>query len=285
MGMQINTNTAALNSYRQLSQTQNTVQKSMERLSSGLRINSAADDAAGLTISEGLRSQISGLEVASRNVQDGVAVIQTAEGALSNVHSILGRMRDLSVQAANDSNNTESRTAIKTELDGLGNELNRIVSSTSFNGIKLLDGTAGTTGKMSFQVGANGGDDNAIVVDMKDMTAALGTAIAATADAGSTLTVDTAANAKASITALDTIIDAVSTQRSALGASQNRLQSASQGIAVTKENLTAAKSNITDTDMALEMVNFTKANILAQAGTAMLSQANQSGQSVLQLLR
>lgn len=285
MGMQINTNQSALSTYRQLNATQNDLSKSLQRLSSGLRINNASDDAAGLTISEGLRSQIGGLQVASRNAQDGIAVIQTAEGSLSEVHSILNRMRDLGVQASNDSNNSDSRTAIKTEVDELGNELNRIVASTNFNGIKLLDGTAGTAGKMNIQVGASGGDEDSITVDMKDITAGLGGAMAATASAGSTLTFDTSANAKTSIAALDTAIASVSTQRSSLGASQNRLQSAMNTIAVSKENLTAARSNITDTDMASEMVAHTRNNILAQAGTAMLAQANQSGQSVLQLLR
>lgn len=285
MGMQINTNTSALNSYRQLSNTQNDIKSSMEKLSSGLRINSAADDAAGLTISEGMRSQISGLNVASRNIQDGIAVIQTAEGGLSNVHSILNRMRDLGVQAANDSNSDESRTAIKTEVDGLGEELKRIFDNTSFNGIKLFDGTAGTSGSMSIQVGAGGSDSDSIAISMKDMTVAFGDAMAATVGAGSTLTFDSSVNAKASIDKLDTIITAVSTQRASLGASQNRLSSAANGVAVAKENLTAARSNITDVDMAQEMINMTKANILSQAGTAMLAQANQSGSAVLQLLR
>lgn len=285
MGMQINTNTSALNSYRQLSNTQNDIKSSMEKLSSGLRINSAADDAAGLTISEGMRSQISGLNVASRNIQDGIAVIQTAEGGLSNVHSILNRMRDLGVQAANDSNSAESRTAIKTEVDGLGEELKRILDNTSFNGIKLFDGTAGTAGSMSIQVGAGGSASDSIAISMKDMTTAFGDAMAATVGAGSTLTFDSSVNAKASIDKLDAIITAVSTQRASLGASQNRLSSAANGVAVSKENLTAARSNITDVDMAQEMINMTKANILSQAGTAMLAQANQSGSAVLQLLR
>lgn len=285
MGMQINTNTSALYSYRQLSNTQNDIKSSMEKLSSGLRINSAADDAAGLTISEGMRSQISGLNVASRNIQDGIAVIQTAEGGLSNVHSILNRMRDLGVQAANDSNSDESRTAIKTEVDGLGEELKRIFDNTSFNGIKLFDGTAGTAGSMSIQVGAGGSASDSIAISMKDMTTAFGDAMAATVGAGSTLTFDSSVNAKASIDKLDAIITAVSTQRASLGASQNRLSSAANGVAVSKENLTAARSNITDVDMAQEMINMTKANILSQAGTAMLAQANQSGSAVLQLLR
>ena len=285
MGMQINTNISALNVSRNLNQAQNSMSKSLERLSTGLRINRAADDAAGLTISEGLKSQIGGLAVAGRNAQDGISVIQTAEGALTEVQSILNRMRDLGVQASNDSNNTESRTAIKTEVDELGNELNRIVASTNFNGTKLLDGTAGTAGTMNFQVGAGSGAENSISVNMIDISAKLGGAIAATDGAGSTLTFDSAANAKTSIGAIDDALKAVSAQRSDLGAKQNRLESAANTIATSAENLTAARSRITDTDMAAEMVSFTRSQVLSQAGTAMLAQANQSTQSVLQLLR
>lgn len=285
MGMQINTNISALNVSRNLNQTQNAMTKSLERLSTGLRINRAADDAAGLTISEGLKSQISGLAVAGRNAQDGISVIQTAEGALTEVQSILNRMRDLGVQASNDSNNGDSRTAIKTEVDELSNELNRIVSSTNFNGTKLLDGTAGTAGVMNFQVGAGSGEENSISVNMANIGDKLGGAMAATAEAGSTLTFDTAENAKTSIAAIDDALKAVSTQRSELGAKQNRLESAANTIATSAENLTAARSRITDTDMAAEMANFTRSQVLSQAGTAMLSQANQSSQAVLQLLR
>lgn len=284
MGMQINTNVSALNTSRNLNQTQNSMTKSLERLSTGLRINRASDDAAGLTISEGLKSQIGGLAVAGRNAQDGISVIQTAEGALTEAQSILNRMRDLGVQASNDSNNAESRTAIKTEVDELSNELNRIVASTNFNGTKLLDGTAGTAGVMNFQVGAGSGAENSITVNMIDISAKLGGAIAATDGAGSTLTFDNATNAKTSIGAIDDALKAVSAQRSDLGAKQNRLESAANTIATSAENLTAARSRITDTDMAAEMVNFTRSQILSQAGTSMLAQANQSSQSVLQLL-
>ena len=167
MGMQINTNLSALTAYRNLSTTQNDMAKSLEKLSSGLRINRAADDAAGLAISESLKSQVGGLTVAARNAQDGISVAQTAEGTLTEVHSILQRMRDLAIQAGSDSNNTDSRTAIKTEADALKDELTRIASSTNFNGIKLLDGSAGGgTGALTFQVGANAGSDNQIVVDL-----------------------------------------------------------------------------------------------------------------------
>lgn len=288
MGMQINTNVSALNAYRNLSSTQNDLSKSLEKLSSGLRINRAADDAAGLAISEGLRSQVNGLNVAARNAQDGISVIQTAEGALTEVHSILQRMRDLAVQAGNDSNNTESRTAIKTEIDGLASELNRIGANTEFNGINLMDGST-----KSFQVGANGNVagtnvSNVITVDLTDLATSLAgvaTLEATGADLTAAIAVDTQANAALAIEAIDTAITNISTSRAELGAKQNRFESAINSLNVSTENLSAAESRIRETDMASEMVKFTAKNILSQAGTAMLAQANQSTQGVLQLLR
>ncbi len=275
MGMQIATNVSALNAYRNLSNTQNDVSKSLEKLSSGLRINRAADDAAGLAISEGLKSQVNGMNVAARNAQDGISVIQTAEGQLTEVHSILQRVRDLAVQAGNDSNNADSRTAIKTEIDALGDELTRVAESANFNGIKLLNGDNAT---LTFQVGAGAVDtEDQIAVTLTDFSA-LGADIKA-------LTVDTAANALASISAIDDEITAVSTARAGLGAVQNRFESTINSLNVSAENLSAANSRIRDTDMAAEMVKYTAANILSQAGTAMLAQANQSTQGVLQLLR
>jgi len=284
MGLQIATNVSALNAYRNLSSTQNDLSKSLEKLSSGLRINRAADDAAGLAISEGLRSQVNGLNVAARNAQDGISVIQTAEGALTEVHAILQRVRDLAVQAGNDSNNTESRAAITTEVTQLVDELERIADSTNFNGIQLLDGTGGTAGVLSFQVGADGDASSQISVDLtsadiKTLATDLRTDIVTTdgfADA---------AAAAATITRIDTDIEAVSTARADLGAVQNRFESTINSLQVAAENLAAANSRIRDTDMAAEMVRFTSANILQQAGTAMLAQANQSGQGILQLLR
>ncbi|MDD7928149.1 flagellin N-terminal helical domain-containing protein [Microbacterium thalli] len=281
MGMQIATNVGALNAYRNLSSTQNDVSKSLEKLSSGLRINRAADDAAGLAISEGLKSQVNGLNVAARNAQDGISVIQTAEGALTEVHSILQRMRDLAVQAGNDSNNADSRTAITTEATQLTAELTRISTSTNFNGIKLLDGSAGADGDgvLSFQIGADGSADNRLTVDLgaanvTDVVTGLGT-----------LDFSSAEGAAAAVTAINTQITAVSTGRSELGAAQNRFESAINSLNVSAENLSAANSRIRDTDMAAEMVKYTAANILSQAGTAMLAQANQANQGVLQLLR
>jgi flagellin len=294
MGMQVNTNLAALNAHRNLSNTQNDLSKSLEKLSSGLRINRAADDAAGLSISEGLRSQSNGMTVAARNAQDGISVIQTAEGALGEVQSILQRMRDLAVQGGNDSNSVASREAIATEAGALSMELHRITESTNFNGTDLLKGGAA----LSFQVGANGDLNNKIDVERADVATALTTkgadAVDTTDDivlistdgttAAAGFLVGTNAEAQATIGALDEAIGAISEQRSALGASQNRFESAINTLNVSRENLQAAESRIRDVDMAAEMVSFTRSNILSQAGTAMLAQANQSNQGVLQLL-
>jgi flagellin len=284
MGMAINNNLMANSAYRSLNATQENVSRSMEKLSSGLRINRAADDAAGLAISEGLKSQISGSAVAARNAQDGISVIQTTEGALGEVTSILQRVRDLAVQAGNDSNNADSRLAIKSEASSLVDELDRLSATTNFNGIKLLDKSAGAAGVMSFQVGAGSGDQIAVDlstagVDIKTLAAGLKTAIITT-DGFADKTV-----AATTITSVDAAIKSVSTSRAELGGSQNRLEHAIKTLNVTGENLQAAQSRIADTDMAAEMVKFTKNNIISQAGTAMLAQANQSGQGILQLLR
>jgi flagellin len=277
MGMQINTNISALNAYRNLNNTQSDLSKSLEKLSSGLRINRAADDAAGLAISEGLKSQVGGLTVAARNAQDGISVVQTAEGSLTEVHSILQRVRDLAVQAGNDSNNADSRAAIQTEVTQLTSELTRISGSANFNGINLLDGS---NASLTFQVGAGSvAANDQIAVDLS------GANVATVATAVGALQFDSAANALTSIAALDTQIKNVSTARASLGAVQNRFESTIRSLNVSQENLSAAESRITDTDMASEMVKYTRSNILSQAGTAMLAQANQSGQGVLQLLR
>ncbi|MGO4301812.1 flagellin N-terminal helical domain-containing protein [Leifsonia sp. RAF41] len=278
MGMQINTNIAANNAYRNLNNTQGDLSKSLEKLSSGLRINRAADDAAGLAISEGLKSQVGGLTVAARNAQDGISVVQTAEGSLTEVHSILQRMRDLAVQGGNDSNSVDSRKAIQTEADELGKELDRITQGTNFNGIDLLKG-----GALNFQVGAGATANDTIKVNLADVATSVGTLAGAAGATGFDVTTNAAANT--TITSIDTAITAISTARSELGASQNRFESAVRSLNVSKENLSAASSRITDTDMAEEMVKYTRSNILSQAGTAMLAQANQSNQGVLQLLR
>ncbi|GAB2635398.1 flagellin [Nocardioides ginkgobilobae] len=386
MSLRINQNIDAVNSYRNLSVTQGQMSKSLEKLSSGFRINRAADDAAGLAISEGLRSQIGGLKVAVRNTQDGVSVVQTAEGALTETHSILQRMRDLAVQSANDSNDTNSRSAINAEATALKEELTRIADKTTFNNVKLLDGsftgkefqvgyaagdtitvdiqggrtaaqnlftdstvstastftfnqaadttgpvtsaaievTTGTIGvtntaqetadalnadtafKTAFSASVDGatgqllvtaksGNGSAVTVSAAatGTTAGAGTAEAATGggfsaahlgvDTQVDLTSQTAANA--SISVIDTAIKNVSTARANLGALQNRFEHTINNLNVTAENLSASESRIRDTDMAQEMMSFTRAQILSQAGTAMLAQANQAPQGVLSLLR
>ncbi|MEB7447849.1 flagellin N-terminal helical domain-containing protein [Arthrobacter koreensis] len=278
MGFTIATNVSSLNAMRNLNLNQTNQAKSVERLSSGLRINRAADDAAGLSISEGLKNQISGLQVAGRNAQDGISVIQTAEGALTEVHNILNRMRDLAVQGGNESNNPNSTAALKKEADALGMELNRIATGTKFNDIALMTG-----GTMNIQVGAGDGDSDSIALTFTNMTTALGGLMGEDGSADFDVTDNGAA--KTTITALDTAITAISSSRSDLGAQQNRLESTARSIAVSVENLSAANSRIRDTDMAAEMGNFTKSQILSQAATAMLAQANQMNSGVMQLLQ
>ena len=271
MGLRINQNIAAQNAYRNLSVTDGQMSKSLEKLSSGFRINRAADDAAGLAISEGLRSQVGGLKVAARNAQDGVSVVQTAEGALTEVHSMLQRVRDLSVQGANSgAQNTESLAAIQDEITQLGEAITDIATRTNFNGTDLLT-TAAAGAPLTFHVGAGSGDT--LEVNLVDIEA-VGTAVQA-------LTAGTAAD----VDTIDGLIADVSEGRAGLGASQNRLEHTINSLNVSIENLTASESRIRDTDMAQEMMSFTRSQILSQAGTAMLAQANQSQQGVLSLLR
>jgi flagellin len=381
MGMSVNTNISAMNAYRNLSATNDSMSKSLERLSSGFRINRAADDAAGLAISEGLRSQIGGITQAVRNTQDGVSVVQTAEGGLSETTSILQRMRDLAVQSSNDSNDTNSRAAINAETTALKSELTRIADKTTFNNVNLLNGSF--SGK-KFQVGYAAGDTIDVSINSTGVTPAktsfvnggatttaatatfaVGTvsvttaALTASSDAnniatqlngdanfkasftaavdqntgGLTITakdaaqtgsititgtglgqttgstaptasargaatggfsatdlgvtgidLGTQANANLAITSIDNAIKSVSTARANLGALQNRFEHTINNLKTTNENLTASESRIRDTDMAQEMTNFTRSQVLTQAGTSMLAQANQSTQSILKLL-
>ena len=287
MGFQINNNVAAFNAYRNLSVTQGSVSSSLEKLSSGLRINRAADDAAGLAISEGLRSQVGGLKVAVRNAQDGISVVQTAEGALSTSTSILQRMRDLTVQASNTGGLSDAATDnIQKEVDQLAQELTRIADTTQFNGKKLLDGAYSG----AFQVGANGGEQitvaiNAGLADPADPTSGKGVGAAGLGVEGASTTQGIDVTDADALETIDAAIQTVSTTRADLGAKQNRLEMTIKNLNVSVENLTASESRIRDTDMAAEMVSFTKSQILSQAGTAMLAQANQMGQGVLQLLR
>ncbi len=274
--MRINNNVMAFNANRNLQGSNGRLGKSLEKLSSGFRINRAGDDAAGLVISQKLRAEVSGLKQATRNSQDGISLVQTAEGALGEVHTMLNRMRDLSVQAANDTNDTSARTAIKSEIDALVSEIGRIGTDTTFGGAQIFSATG-----LNFQVGSEGASGNAISVTVGVLTTA---SVGADASAINALTVDTHANARTSIEAIDTAIASVSKSRGSLGATQNRLESTVRNLQVTSENLAASESRIRDTDMAQEMVNFTKSQILQQAGTAMLGQANQIPQSVLRLL-
>jgi flagellin len=271
MALTINNNIAAMNAYRNLSATQNDLSSSLEKLSSGFRINRAADDAAGLAISEGLRAQVGGLKVAVRNAQDGISVVQTAEGALTETHAILQRMRDLAVQASNTGAvNTAATDSIQKEITELKEELGRISDTTKFNGVALFDGAYTGT----FQVGANTGETIEVAISTTVDDAGLGLD-----------TLDVSTNLANAIDAIDTAIGDVSDLRAELGAKQNRLDHTINSLNVSVENLTASESRIRDTDMANEMVSFTRSQILSQAGTAMLAQANQIPQGVLQLLR
>jgi flagellin len=279
MGLRINQNIAALNAYRNLSVSDTQMAKSLEKLSSGYRINRAGDDAAGLVISEGLRAQVTGLKVAVRNAQDGISVVQTAEGALTEVHSLLQRVRELAVQASSTATTSQSaRDAIKDEVTEAINEIDRIGGATDFNGTKLLNGSVSA---LTFQVGAS--SDTAVdqvVVDLSTATTvgSVGlslTTVAASIGAGDVAVLDD----------IDAAIEDVSTLRGKLGAYQNRFEHTIANLNVAVENLAASESRIRDTDMALEMANFTRHQILTQAGTAMLAQANAASQGVLQLLR
>jgi flagellin len=280
--MRINHNIASLNTYRQLSTNSSNTAKSLEKLSSGLKINKAGDDAAGLAISEKMRGQIRGLEMASKNAQDGISLIQTAEGALNETHDILQRMRELATQSANDTNTGTDRGELQKEFNQLAKEVTRIAKTTEFNTQKLLDGSD-TDGKV-FQIGANAGQSLTLTINAMDATIlAIGTGTTEADTVGIDITSQT--NADAAITLVNTAIETVSAERSKLGAYQNRLEHTINNLGTSSENLTAAESRIRDTDMAKSMMEFTKNNILSQAAQSMLAQANQQPQGVLQLLR
>src|SRR3978361_1256073 len=271
MSLRIQNNVEAFNAHRNLSGTEGRLAQAMERLSSGYRINRAADDAAGLAISERLRGQIGGLDQAQRNAQDAVSLVQTAEGSLTEVHAMLHRIRDLAVQYKNGSLSTNDRTAIQSEGNQLASEIERIGSSAEFNGIKVLN----TTQTISFQVGAADGQVISVaLISLGAFAGGVGTSYYSLSAAGVT-----------DIAEIDAAIDVVSSQRSTFGAVQNRLGYTLENAAIYQENLTASESRVRDVDMAKEMVNFTKLQILQQAGTSMLAQANQSSAGVLSLLR
>ena len=267
MSLRINTNVEAFNAHRQLSATQMGLSKSMEKLSSGLRINRAADDAAGLAISEKMRAQIRGIARAHQNALDGISMVQTGEGALNEVHSILQRVRELAVQYNNGTLSASDKTAITTEIAQLSSEVSRIVSTTGFNGINLLSGNVPVT----FQVGANAGET--IVLSAANLGGTYFQSVFTGFDAQS-----------ADITAINTAISSIADVRATFGAAQNRLEHTINNLATYEENLTASESRIRDVDVAQEMVNLTKLQILAQSGNAMLTQANQLPQGVLKLL-
>ena len=271
--MRINTNVMALNAQNMLAGNQSAVQKSINKLSSGLRINSAADDAAGLAISEKMRAQIRGLSQAESNAQDGISLIQTAEGALQQTTDILQRMRELIVKAENDGVlSDKDKASIDVEIQALKDEINRIADSTSFNGRKLLDGSV--TDGFKFKIGANTLPGDTMTVNISSMSVGAlsvgSVGIASTTD---------------SLIAIDEAIEKVSSQRAELGAYQNRMEYAIESLSTTNENLTSAESRIRDVDMADEMVTYTKNNILQQSAMAMLAQANQQPQQILSLLQ
>jgi len=279
--MIINHNLNALNAHRNIGINNTAAGKAMEKLSSGLRINRAGDDAAGLSISEKMRAQIRGLDQGSRNAQDGISLIQTAEGGLNETHAILQRMRELAVQAANDTNQTKDREAIMTEIKELVDEIDHIAESTTFNGQNLLNVTGSLTvqiGLLTLQIGP-GTTNDSLALNLNSFSAS------STALGIGTLTVGSNSDAKSAITSIDSAIEKVSTARAKLGANQNRLEHTITNLNTMSENLTASESRIRDVDMAKEMMNFSKNNILNQAAQAMLAQANQQPQGVLQLLR
>lgn len=302
--MRINHNITAMNAYRNLTSTNDKIEQSLERLSSGYRINRAADDAAGLAISEKMRAQIRGLEMATKNSQDAISLIQTAEGALNETHAILQRMRELAVQSASDTNTDNDRVAIQQEIEQLRAELDRISDATEFNTKKLVTGEYAESG-LNFQIGANEGQT--VNMKMLEMTAnALGIGtmdveepvmddlgnvlldengnVVTKKVSGKTVSVATATDAQVAIGAINNAIEIVSKERARYGAMQNRLEHTINNLRVSAENLQAAESRIRDADMASEIVEFSKNKIISQSGTAMLAQANAAPQGILQLL-
>lgn len=274
MSQVVNTNIFSINSQRALMNSQASMQTSLQRLSSGLRINSAKDDAAGLAISERMTAQIRGLNQAMRNANDGISMLQTAEGAMDEVGNMLQRMRELAVQSSNETLSTSDRTSLNTEYQALKDEINRVKDATEFNGTKLLDGTASS---VSLQVGHENATNNQINVSLSDLSA-LTTPLGVITGADGT-------TARAELALLDTAIDSVTSNRGSLGAVQNRLESTVRNLANVIENQSAARSRIRDADFAAETANLTRTQILQQAGTAMLAQANALPQNALSLLR
>jgi len=283
----INTNIVSLNAQRNLNGSQASLAVSMQRLSSGLRVNSAKDDAAGLAIAERMSAQVRGMSVAARNANDGISLAQTAEGTLGKVSDSLQRMRELSVQSANATNSPSDKDSLDKEFGELAKEIQRVLGGTAFNGLHVLGSNAGT---LSFQIGANTSSNDSITITTTDMTADSSvTAVAGTDNAGtSRALIDSTANAgtiQGVITNIDTALDTINAQRAVLGASQSRFDAVVSNLQISIENQSAARSRILDTDFAAETARLSRAQILQQAGNAMVAQANQLPQQVLQLLR
>jgi flagellin len=279
MASTINTNVPSLTSQRALATSSLSLSTSMQRLSTGLRVNSSKDDAAGLAIAARMTSQVRGMNVASRNANDAISLAQTAEGALGKIGESLHRMRELAVQSANATNGTSDRANLDQEYQALSAEVTRVIAGTKFNGKTLLNGSAGA---MVFQVGADNVATDAITVTMASIATGAGMAASITGGAAS---ISSAALALTTMSNLDTAIDEVTTARSMLGSVQNRFESVVSNLAISSENLQAARGRIMDTDFAVETSNLSRAQVLQQAGNAMLAQANQAPQQVMSLLR
>jgi flagellin len=280
MPMTINTNLISLNAQRNLNMSQSSLATSMQRLSSGLRINSAADDAAGLAISQRMTTQVRGMNVAIRNANDGISLAQTADGALASVGNNLQRMRELAVQAQNSTNSGSDKDSLNQEFQQLGAEISRVLGGTTFNGAAILAGSAGT---LTFQVGANTTADDTITVSTMDMTTDPSIIAVTTSAIDSSIASGTALNAV--IDNIDAAINDVNSQRAIFGATENRFSAVITNLQTSVENQSAASSRITDADFASETSNMSRAQILQQAGTAMVAQANQLPQQVLKLLQ
>ncbi|MCK6403140.1 MAG: flagellin FliC [Sphaerotilus natans subsp. sulfidivorans] len=281
----INTNMASLSAQRALQSTDGSLSTSMKRLSTGLRINSAKDDAAGLAIAERMTSQVRGMTVASRNANDAISMAQTAEGGLSKIGESLQRMRELAVQSANGSNSDEDRENLDKEYKSLAQEVSRVVEGTKFNGKSLLE--SGAAANTTFQIGAGTDATDTLDIEFSSQVASvIGAALdALTSTAGSSTTIGTAGAATTAIDDLDAAIDAVTESRSYLGAQQSRFENVVSNLSVASENIAAARGRITDADFAVESSNLSRAQVLSQAGNTMLAQANQQPQQVLSLLR
>jgi flagellin len=280
MGLIVNTNVFSLNAQRNVKNTQNQLGTAVQRLSSGLRINSAKDDAAGMAISMKLSAHIRSINQAVRNAQDGISVVQTAEGGMNEIHNILTRMRELAIQAATGTLSTSDRTALQTEFSDLKTEITRISDTTEFNGLKLLDGSMSANG-VSLQVGINNTSNDRIQVSGGSLNNIDSSSLGLS---GSISSIDSASNAQSMLALVDSAIGTVSTRRGNLGAAQNRLGSTIANLEIAAENLSAANSRIKDADFAIETANLTRSQIILQAGVAVLSQANTLPQYALQLL-